>query len=96
MKAKKPYWTREEVIFSERIADYKFEMWNDEYCIGMSRGLYQYMPENHMTYLAYSSQCKGYFQKFVKSEPKGLIIFLNRVKTERNLNRAYSCVGLFW
>lgn len=71
------------------VADYKYEMWNDEYCVGMSRELYQYMLENHMTGLAYSSQCKGYFQKFVKSGPKGIDDFLKtRVENERNLKKA--------
>lgn len=72
------------------VADYKFEMWNDEYCVGMSGELYQYMLENHMTGLAYSSQCKGYFQKFVKNGPDGIDAFLKtRVETERNLKKAY-------
>ncbi len=71
------------------VADYKFEMWNDEYCVGMGGELYRYMLENHMTCLAYSSQCKGYFQKYVKSGSEGIDDFLKtRVETERNLKKA--------
>ncbi len=82
----------EKIVYIENcwsLAEYKFEMWNDKYCINLSRDLYQYLKNEKMICLAYSSQCKGYFQKYVTQGSESIGDFLrSRVETESNVKKA--------
>lgn len=70
------------------LAEYKYEMWDDENTTHMDYKLYEYMLENSMTGMAYTSMCKGFFQKACEVGLENVDEFLKyRIATERNLKK---------
>jgi len=70
------------------LAEYKYEMWNDDNTTHMEQSMYDYMLENNMVGMAYTSQCKGFFQKAITNGLDSIDEFLkHRIVTERNLNK---------
>ncbi|MGN1481233.1 aldo/keto reductase [Porcipelethomonas sp.] len=70
------------------LAEYKYEMWNDSNTTHMDENMYNYMINNNMFGMAYTSQCKGFFQKAVKNGLENVDEFLkHRIETERNLKK---------
>lgn len=68
------------------VAEYKREMWDDEDTTHMDRETHQYMLDNNLIGMAYTSQCKGYFQKAAKMGSDKVDTFLrNRIETKKNL-----------
>lgn len=68
------------------VADYKKEMWNDKNTTCMDEKTYQYMLDQNMIGMAYTSQCKGYFQKAAQCGKDGVDAFLReRIETKKNL-----------
>lgn len=68
------------------VAEYKKEMWNDETTTHMDRETHQYMLEHNLIGMAYTSQCKGYFQKAAQIGSDGVDDFLKeRIETKNNL-----------
>ena len=71
------------------LAEYKKEMWNDTTTTHMDSSMYHFLKENNMICMAYTSQCKGYFQKMVLKEEKAIDSFLKmRIETKRNIKKA--------
>lgn len=71
------------------LAEYKYEMWNDENTTHMTDDLYDYMMKNNMIGMAYTSMCKGFFQKFCNDGFDKIDPFLKqRIVTDRNLRKA--------
>lgn len=70
------------------LAEYKKEMWNDETTTCMNDDLYRYMLNENMLGMAYTSQCKGYFQKAIQYGREQLDSFLrHRIETEANIKK---------
>lgn len=70
------------------LADYKYEMWNDSNTTHMDDDMYKYMMNNNMFGMAYTSQCKGFFQKALQNGLENVNDFLkHRIVTERNLKK---------
>ena len=70
------------------LAEYKYEMWADENTTHMDDQMYEYMRNSNMFGMAYTSQCKGFFQKAVKYGLENVDEFLkHRIVTERNLKK---------
>lgn len=68
------------------IAEYKEEMWDDKNTTHMDRETHQYMLENNLIGMAYTSQCKGYFQKAAQLGSNRVNDFLKkRIETNNNL-----------
>lgn len=68
------------------IAEYKEEMWDDKNTTHMDRETHQYMLENNLIGMAYTSQCKGYFQKAAQLGNNRVNDFLKkRIETNNNL-----------
>lgn len=69
------------------LGEYKDNMWNDKSTTHMEDALYQFLLTNNLICMAYTSQCKGYFQKKVLGEC--IPSFLQeRIETERNIKKA--------
>lgn len=67
------------------LAEYTTEMWDDETTTHMSLDMYNYMIEQNMFGMAYTSQCKGYFQKAVLNGIDTIPSFLKyRIDTDVN------------
>lgn len=70
------------------LAEYTKEMWNDEHTTHMTQEMYIYMRENHILGMAYTAQCKGFFQKAIKNGLDKVDDFLKkRIVTSRNLEK---------
>ena len=70
------------------LAEYTDEMWNDSNTTHMDEELYHYMRLNQMVGMAYTSQCKGFFQKAIEFGLENVDDFLKyRILTERNLKK---------
>lgn len=68
------------------VAEYTKEMWNDENTTHMDEDTYRYMIDNDLIGMAYTSQCKGYFQKVEKCGRDSIDAFLKkRIETPTNL-----------
>ena len=68
------------------LAEYKKEMWNDNTTTHMDSQTYDYLLENSYIGMAYTSQCKGYFQKAIQAGRDNLDSFLReRIETENNI-----------
>lgn len=70
------------------IGDFKYEMWDDDNVTYMSNPLKDYIKENNFYSMAYSSQCKGYFQKYCKDKDNIAPFLKQRIETKTNLKRA--------
>lgn len=71
------------------LAEYKKEMWNDASTTHMDPDMYRILKEKNMICMAYTSQCKGYFQKMALEEEDKIDSFLKmRIETERNIQKA--------
>lgn len=69
------------------LAEYKKEMWNDGMTTHMDDNMYDFLKKEDMICMAYTSQCKGYFQKMVLEE--NITPFLKkRIETKRNIQKA--------
>ncbi len=70
------------------IAAYTPNMWNDSTVTCMDREMYEYIKENALLGMAYTSQAKGFFQKAIRDGYENVDNFLKqRVATEENLRR---------
>lgn len=70
------------------LAEYTKEMWNDEATTWMTKDLYEYMKDNDMLGMAYTPQCKGFFQKAINQGIEFVDDFLRkRIVTKRNLEK---------
>lgn len=69
------------------LAEYKYEMWKDSKTTHMDDALYQFLLEHEMMCIAYTSQCKGYFQKSVLGENIPPLL-RERIETARNAKKA--------
>lgn len=68
------------------VAEYKFEMWNDENTTHMDNETHEYLLNYHLIGMAYTSQCKGYFQKASKVGYNKIDEFLKkRIETPKNI-----------
>lgn len=68
------------------IAEYKYEMWDDENTTHMDNETHQYLLDNGFLGMAYTSQCKGYFQKASKLGYDKVDEFLrHRIETPQNI-----------
>ena len=70
------------------LAEYKKEMWNDEMTTHMDSEMYQFLKEKNMICMAYTSQCKGYFQKMILNEAAITPFLKERIETKRNYKKA--------
>ena len=67
------------------IGAYTSSMWNDPNTTNMDRDTYEYMLANDMVGMAYTSQCKGFFQKASTSGVDGIGDLLKeRICTTKN------------
>lgn len=70
------------------LAEYTKEMWNDDNTTWMDDRMYQYLKKNDYIAMAYTSQCKGYFQKAIEYGRENVDAFLrHRIETEINLKK---------
>lgn len=70
------------------LAEYTKEMWNDENTTHMTAEMYNYMLENNILGMAYTAQCKGFFQKAAKYGLENIDDFLkSRIVTEKNIKK---------
>ena len=70
------------------IAAYTPNMWNDPTTTWMDMEMYNYLKENNLLGMAYTSQAKGFFQKAIRDGYENVDDFLkHRVATEENLQR---------
>lgn len=60
-------------------------MWNDEEATHMESEMYQFLKEKDMICMAYTSQCKGYFQKMVPEEASITPFLKERIETKRSI-----------
>lgn len=68
------------------VAEYTKEMWDDENTTHMDADTYQYIMDNDLLGMAYTSQCKGYFQKAAREGIDSIDAFLRkRIETPKNL-----------
>ena len=71
------------------LAEYTDAMWNDSTTTHMTKDLYDYMRLNNMTGMAYTSQCKGYFQKAARIGVENIDENLRkRIETPANIKKA--------
>lgn len=71
------------------VAEYKKEMWNDPTTTYLTDDMYAYLLKNNMICFAYTSQCKGYFQKYIEGEKGAISEFLKyRIETQNNIKIA--------
>ena len=71
------------------LADYTDAMWNDPTTTHMTDELYEYMRSQNMIGMAYTSQCKGYFQKAAQLGIENIDDFLRkRIETPSNIKKA--------
>lgn len=70
------------------IAAYTPNMWNDPTTTWMDSEMYEYLKENQLLAMAYTSQAKGFFQKAIREGYENVNDFLkHRIATEENLRR---------
>lgn len=70
------------------LAEYTKEMWNDDNTTHMESEMYEYLKENSYVGMAYTSQCKGYFQKAINYGIENIDPFLRkRIETNSNLKK---------
>lgn len=69
------------------LAEYKKEMWNDMSATNMTADMYDMLLKKKMLCIAYTSQCKGYFQKMALEEEISDFLKM-RIETERNVRKA--------
>ena len=70
------------------LAEYTKEMWNDENTTWMTEDMYQYVLDNKLFAMAYTPQCKGFFQKAIRYGINEIDPFLmSRIATERNIKK---------
>ena len=70
------------------LAECKYEMWDDPNTTHMDSELYSYMSGSGMFAMAYTSQCKGFFQKAITKGLENIDEFLKRrIVTASNLKR---------
>lgn len=70
------------------LAEYTDSMWNDPTTTHTNPETYSYMLQNHMLGMAYTSQCKGYFQKGVTQGRESISDFLkSRIETQTNIKK---------
>lgn len=69
------------------LAEYTDAMWNDATTTHMTEELYAYMRENDFVGMAYTSQCKGYFQEAARLGVDAVSDAL-RARIETKANRA--------
>lgn len=70
------------------LAEYTGAMWNDPTTTHMDLETYQYLMKEHYVGMAYTSQCKGFFQKAIKLGLDNLDEKLKkRIMTQRNLKK---------
>jgi aryl-alcohol dehydrogenase-like predicted oxidoreductase len=70
------------------LAEYTDAMWNDATTTHMDDAIYAYMKEHEMLGMAYTSQCKGFFQKGMAYGVENLDPFLlERIATPVNLKK---------
>ena len=71
------------------VAEYKKEMWDDPTTTHLTEDMYWYLLKNKMICFGYTSQCKGYFQKYIKNGQQGIDKFLrHRIETNKNIKIA--------
>lgn len=71
------------------LAEYTDAMWNDQTTTHMTKELYDYMKLNNMIGMAYTSQCKGYFQKVAQVGFDNVDVMLRkRIETPTNRKKA--------
>lgn len=71
------------------LAEYTEAMWNDPTTTHMTEGLYCYMQKHHLIGMAYTSQCKGYFQIAAAKGFKAVSEELRkRIETDANRRKA--------
>ncbi len=70
------------------LAEYKKEMWDDEMTTHMESEMYEFLRKEKMICMAYTSQCKGYFQKMVLDESNITPFLKKRIETRRNIQKA--------
>ena len=69
------------------LAEYTDAMWNDATTTHMTEALYAYMRDNDFVGMAYTSQCKGYFQQAARFGVDGVPEAI-RARIETKANRA--------
>ncbi len=70
------------------LAEYTKEMWNDENTTHMTKEMYGYMMENQLLGMAYTAQCKGFFQKAIQDGIENIDEFLKkRIVTPKNIKK---------
>lgn len=70
------------------LAEYTDSMWNDSTTTHMNSETYEYLMQEHYLGMAYTSQCKGFFQKAIKFGLDNLDENLKkRIMTQRNLKK---------
>lgn len=70
------------------LAEYTKEMWNDENTTHMDEQMYQYMLKKSILGMAYTSQCKGYFQKKKLGDEYVSDLLRKRIETDTNKRKA--------
>lgn len=72
------------------LAEYTKEMWNDDNCTHMDSDMLEYMLDNDLIGMAYTSQCKGFFQKAIAMGLDGIDESLKkRIVTQSNLAKLH-------
>lgn len=70
------------------LAEYTQRMWDDPTTTHMDSETYAYMQENRMLGMAYTSQCKGFFQKACRHGLEAIDPFLmQRIATPTNIKK---------
>ena len=70
------------------IAAYTPNMWNDPTTTWMDEEMYEYLKEEDLLAMAYTSQAKGFFQKAMRDGYENVDSFLkHRIATDENLRR---------
>lgn len=70
------------------IAEYTPNMWNDPTTTWMDKEMYDYLIDNHLLGMAYTSQAKGFFQKAINEGYENISDFLKqRIVTQENMKR---------
>ena len=70
------------------LAEYTKEMWSDENTTHMDEQTYQYMLKKNILGMAYTSQCKGYFQKKKLGDEYVSDMLRKRIETDVNKRKA--------
>jgi aryl-alcohol dehydrogenase-like predicted oxidoreductase len=77
------------------LAEYTDAMWNDPNTTHMDADTYQYLVEKNLLGMAYTSQCKGFFQKAIAKGIDAIDPALkSRIVTPKNLNKL-ECIKEF-